>query len=306
MKNYRPTYVELVETCELCKRAEKLKERLKSCVVCPHHCKVDRLNNERGFCRAGADMVIDSYGPHYGEEDVLVGTGGSGTIFFSYCTLQCVFCQNCEISQQGEGYEVTPAELAGIMLSLQKRGCHNINLVSPSHYVPQIVEAVGLAAKEGLVLPLVYNTGGYDEVDTLKLLDGIIDIYMPDIKFGSDLKAKKYTKSAKYFEMVKAAVKEMYRQVGTLKTDQRGIAYRGLLIRHLVMPENVSDTDIVLEFVAKELPADTVVNLMSQYYPAHKSYTFPELTRRINRKEYGEAVEYAEKLGLTNIIESGF
>jgi putative pyruvate formate lyase activating enzyme len=294
--------INLYESGELGNRIQTLNKRLKCCVVCPHHCKVDRFINERGFCRAGADMVIDGYGPHYGEEEVLVGTGGSGTIFFSYCTLQCVFCQNCEISHHGEGYEVSPSELSGIMLSLQKKGCHNINLVSPSHYVPQIVEAISIALKNGLILPIVYNTGGYDEIDTLKLLEGIIDIYMPDIKFGDNIKAKKYTNSAKYFDIVKDAVKEMHRQVGNLAVDERGIAYKGLLIRHLVMPENLSDTDKVLEFVAEEISKDSVVNIMSQYYPAHKSYTFPELSRRISRNEYNEAVKSAEKLGLTNII----
>lgn len=247
-------------------------------------------------------MVIDSYGPHYGEESVLVGSGGSGTIFFSYCTLQCVFCQNCEISHYGEGYEITPLELAQIMLSLQKKGCHNINFVSPSHFVPQIAEAVSLAAKDGLTLPLVYNTGGYDETDTLKLLEGIIDIYMPDIKFGDNTKAKKYTHSARYFDIVKSSIKEMHRQVGNLKMNEKGIAYKGLLVRHLVMPKNIADTDKVLEFIANEVSIDTFINIMSQYYPAHKSYTFPELSRRISRNEFYEAAKYAKQLGMTNFI----
>ena len=190
------------------------------------------------------------------------------------------------------------------MLSLQKKGCHNINFVSPSHYVPQIVEAVGLAVKDGLSLPLVYNTGGYDEVDTLKLLKGIMDIYMPDIKFGDNIKAKKYTKSANYFDVARESVKEMYRQVGNLKIDDRHIAYKGLIIRHLVMPDNLSDTDKVLDFIAEEISKDTFVNIMSQYYPAHKAFTFPELSRRISRKEFNEAVKYAEKLGLVNLITS--
>jgi len=304
MTNCIPGYIKLTETGELEKRVIALKERLKSCVVCPHHCKVDRPNNERGFCRAGADMVIDGYGPHYGEEEVLVGTGGSGTIFFSYCTLQCVFCQNCEISQYGEGFEVTPSELSNIMLSLQKKGCHNINLVSPSHFVPQIVESISLAAKEGLILPVVYNTGGYDELDTLRLLEGIIDIYMPDIKFGDNVKAKKYTRSAEYFDVARNAIREMHRQVGNLVTDDKGVACKGLIIRHLVMPENLSDTDNVLEFIAKEVSNKSFVNIMAQYYPAHKSYSFPELTRRITRREYNEAVKHAENLGLENIITS--
>jgi len=302
MRDYTPEYIKLYKIGELDKRIEILKERLKSCVICPHHCRVDRPNNERGFCRAGADMVIDGYGSHFGEENVLVGRNGSGTIFFSYCTLQCVFCQNCEISQHGEGYEVTPSKLAQIMMSLQSKGCHNINFVSPTHYIPQIVEAVSIAAKDGLILPLVYNTGGYEEIDTLKLLEGIIDIYMPDIKFGDNIKAKKYTKSDKYFDIVKTAIKEMHRQVGNLVTDDRSIAFRGLLVRHLVMPENIADTDKILEYIAEEISKDTFINIMSQYYPAHKSYTFPELSRRINRNEYNEAVKYAERLGLTNII----
>lgn len=304
MRDYTPGYIKLSQTGELDERVKTLKEMLESCIVCPHHCKVDRPNNERGFCKAGANMVIDGYGPHFEEEDVLVGTGGSGTIFFSYCTLKCVFCQNCEISHYGEGYEVSPSELAAIMLSLQKKGCHNINLVSPSHYVPQIVASISIAAREGLALPIVYNTGGYDEIDTLKLLEGIIDIYMPDIKFGDNEKAKKYTKSAKYFDIVKVAVKEMHIQVGNLKLDERKIAYKGLLIRHLVMPENLSDTGRVLKFISEDLSKDCVVNIMSQYYPAHKSYAFPELSRRISKKEYIEAVRYAEKLQLTNIIAS--
>lgn len=302
MENYIPGYVKLSETGELDNRIRILKERLTSCIVCPHHCKVDRPNNERGFCRAGADMVIDGYGPHYGEESVLVGAGGSGTIFFSYCTLQCVFCQNCEISHYGEGYEITPSELAQIMLSLQKKGCHNINFVSPSHFVPQIVEAISLAVKDGLTLPLLYNTGGYDEIDTLKLLEGVIDIYMPDIKFGDNIKAKKYTKSAKYFDIVKSAVKEMHTQVGNLKMNEKGIAYKGLLVRHLVMPENITDTDKVLEFISNEVSTDTFINIMSQYYPAHKSYSFPELSRRISKNEYNEAVKYAKQLGMTNFM----
>lgn len=306
MQSYTPGYIKLSQTGELDKRAGMLKERLKCCVVCPHHCYVDRPNNERGFCRAGADIVIDSFGPHFGEEDILVGTRGSGTIFFSYCTLQCVFCQNCEISHYGEGHEIAPSELSRIMLSLQKKGCHNINLVSPSHFVPQIVESISIAAREGLRLPIVYNTGGYDEIDTLKMLEGVIDIYMPDIKFGDNVKAKKYTRSAKYFDIVKNAVKEMYRQVGDLKPDARGIACKGLLIRHLVMPENLSDTDKILEFVANELSVDTFINIMSQYYPAYKAYSFEELSRRITRKEYHEALGYAKSLGLSNIISSGF
>lgn len=304
MNEHLPAYIRLYKEGELKKRVESLWERLRSCVVCPHHCKVNRLEDERGFCRAGKDMVIDGYGPHFGEEEVLVGTRGSGTIFFSYCTLKCVFCQNCEISHYGEGYEVSPSELAHIMLSLQRKGCHNVNLVSPSHYVPQIAEAISIAAGYGLKIPIVYNTGGYDEVDTLKLLDGVIDIYMPDIKFGDNERAKKYTKSARYFDRVKAAIKEMHRQVGDLKTDSRGIAYRGLLVRHLIMPNNLADTDKVMEFIATDISKDTLVNIMAQYYPAHKSYAFSELARRITEDEYARAVNDAKAKGLNRLITS--
>lgn len=305
MDTHIPEYIQLYKSGELNKRVQLLKKRLQKCIICPHHCKVNRLQGEKGFCRAGTNMVIASYSPHYGEEDVLVGTGGSGTIFFSYCTMQCVFCQNCEISTHGEGYEVSPAKLADIMLSLQDRGCHNINLVSPTHYVPQIVEAIYYAAEKGLMLPIVYNTSSYEEEDTLKLLNGIMDIYMPDIKFGDNAKAKKYTKSAQYFNIAKAAIQQMYQQVGDLKTNNRGIAYKGLLIRHLVMPDNLASTEKVIDFIAENISRDTVVNIMAQYYPAHQSYTFPELARRITRKEYAEAVQHAEKKGLRRLITSG-
>ncbi len=302
MAERQPGYLRLAGSGELEQRAALLREKLKSCAICPHHCRVNRLANERGFCRAGARAVISSYGPHFGEEAPLVGQGGSGTIFFSYCTLQCVFCQNCEISHYGMGDEASPAEIARIMLSLQKRGCHNINLVSPTHYIPQIVHGLCLAVKEGLVVPLVYNTGGYDDLDTLKLLEGIVDIYMPDLKFGDNEKARKYTKAVNYFDLAAAAVKEMQRQVGTLKLDERPIAYRGLLIRHLVLPHNLADTDRVLEFIAAELPRETAVNIMAQYYPAHRAHEYPELAARISGKEYADAIRCAKKLGLRNLL----
>ncbi|MCX7710697.1 MAG: radical SAM protein [Clostridia bacterium] len=301
---HQPSYKKLHETGELKNRARALKERLECCVVCPHHCKVNRLKNERGFCRAGGAMVIDSYGAHFGEEETLVGLGGSGTIFFSYCTLQCVFCQNCEISHLGEGYEVSPEKLAAIMLSLQKLGCHNINLVSPTHYAPQIVEAIDHASESGLEIPIVYNTGGYEELDTLRLLEGVVDIYMPDIKFGDNDRAKKYTKSARYFDVVKEAVREMYRQVGDLKTGDNNIAYRGLLVRHLVMPNNLANTERIMEFIASEISKNTTVNIMAQYFPAHKALSFEEMSRRITSQEYRNAVKSAKTMGLERLITS--
>ncbi len=302
MAGRQPGYLRLADSGELERRAALLQERLQSCVICPHHCRVNRLANERGFCRAGARAVISSYGPHYGEEAPLVGQGGSGTIFFCYCTLRCIFCQNYEISHYGLGEEASPSEIARMMLSLQKKGCHNINLVSPTHYIPQIVLGLSLAVQEGLTLPLVYNTGGYDDLDTLKLLEGIVDIYMPDLKFGDNDKARKYTKAANYFDLAAAAVKEMQRQVGTLKLDERQIAYRGLLIRHLVLPHNLAATDRVLEFIAAELPGETAVNIMAQYHPAHQADQFPELAARITGQEYAGAVRYARELGLSNLL----
>jgi putative pyruvate formate lyase activating enzyme len=303
VNKYIPGYVKLHNSGELKRRVGMLGEMLKDCIVCPHQCHVNRTDNKRGFCRAGSSIQINSYGAHYGEEDILVGTGGSGTIFFSCCTLKCVFCQNCEISQNGEGYEISPEELSNIMLSLQKKGCHNINLVSPTHFVPQIIEAISIAAQKGLILPIVYNTGGYDDLNTLKLLDCIIDIYMPDIKFGDNYKAKKYTGSEGYYDIVRIAVKEMHRQVGDLVTDESGgLAVKGLLVRHLVMPNNIADTHAVLKFIADEISLDTVVNMMAQYYPAHKANTFPELARRITGEEFAKAVQIAQDLGLRRII----
>lgn len=302
MGEYLPGYVKLYHSGELERRAGMMGEMLKDCTVCPHRCHVNRIEHKRGFCRAGSTLKIHSYGPHFGEEDMLVGTGGSGTIFFSCCTLKCVFCQNYEISHYGEGYEISPAGLSDIMLSLQKKGCHNINLVSPTHFVPRIVEALSFAAQEGLTLPVVYNTGGYDDLNTLKLLDGIMDIYMPDIKFGDNFRAGKYTGSAGYFDIVKLAVKEMHRQVGDLALDERGIAVRGLLVRHLVMPDNIAGTQAVLKFIADEISLDTAVNIMAQYYPAHKAHAFRELARRITGEEYIRAVQIALDLGLKRII----
>ncbi|HZK18888.1 MAG TPA: radical SAM protein [Clostridia bacterium] len=302
LDNYLPNYINLHKTGELQKRVSPLKEKLKSCTVCPHHCKVDRLKNERGICGAGKDMAIASYGPHFGEENVLVGNGGSGTVFFSHCALQCVFCQNYDISCHGGGSRISATGLADIMLTLQARGCHNINFVTPSHFVPQIVESLPFAVEGGLELPLVYNSGGYDDIDTLKLLDGIIDIYMPDLKFSDNKIAKKYTKAPNYFDTARLALIEMRRQVGDLKTDSAGRAYKGLLVRHLVMPENLAGTEKIMEFISREISEDTMVNVMGQYFPAHRAHTFPELSRRVNGSEYNKAVQCARKSGLKRAI----
>ncbi|NLA59106.1 MAG: radical SAM protein [Firmicutes bacterium] len=298
-----PGYLELHQQGELRKRAEEAVRRLADCAICAQICKVNRLEGELGVCRTGRLAVVASYGPHYGEEDVLVGTGGSGTVFFSNCNLACVFCQNYDISAYGSGYEVTSQELADMMLQLQAKGCHNINLVSPSHVVPQILEALVIAADQGLRLPLVYNTGGYDALPTLKLLDGIVDIYMPDLKFGSDETGQRFSNAPGYSTAAQAAIKEMHRQVGNLVTDQRGIAQRGLILRHLVMPGRLADTRGIMEFISREISPDTYVNVMGQYRPAYLAHQFPELSRPLRLSEYLEAVNIARDAGLHRLAD---
>jgi len=283
---------------ELRDRASRAWEMQKDCNVCAQDCHVKRLEGELGFCRAPGKAVISNYGSHPGEEDVLSGTKGSGTIFFAHCNLACIFCQNCEISQHDEGREVSTRELGDIMLELQCMGCHNINLVSSSHFMPAILRALVPARQEGLSIPVVYNTGGYDALHTLKLLDGVIDIYMPDIKFGSNEMGEKYSRAPHYFDTVKKAVREMYRQVGDLKTDNRGLATQGLLVRHLVLPGDISRTRAVMEFLAQEISPATYVNVMEQYYPAHKASKYPEINRRITAGEFDRALEIAREEGL--------
>lgn len=265
----------------------------------------DRTERRRrvGVCRTGRRAVVSSYGPHFGEEPPITGRRGSGTIFFSYCNLKCIFCQNYEIAHLGEGREVRDEELAAIMLELQEMGCHNINLVSPTHVVPQILSALVIAVGQGLRIPLVYNTGGYDTVEALKLLDGIVDIYMPDMKYGTRQAAEKYSLAPNYPEVNFAAVKEMHRQVGDLVTDELGIAVRGLLVRHLVLPGNLAGTEIVMKFIAEEISKDTYVNIMDQYRPYYKAVGDPVLGRRITREEYREALRIAREAGLTRVMQ---
>ncbi|MCL6560767.1 MAG: radical SAM protein [Firmicutes bacterium] len=286
---------------ELEKRAGRAVAMLADCTVCAQECHVNRLEGELGVCRGGRQAAVSSYGPHFGEEAPLVGTRGSGTIFFTYCNLSCQFCQNCDISQEGEGDEVSPEEMAEMMLDLQRRGCHNVNLVSPSHFVPQFLESLVVAAAKGLKIPIVYNTGGYDSLNTLDLLDGVVDVYMPDIKFGDDDAGRKYAGAAGYFSVAKQAVKEMHEQVGDLVLDDRGIAVRGLLVRHLVLPGDLARTEKVVEFLAKEISVNTFVNIMAQYYPAYKAFDHPVLSRRITREEFREAIKLAERAGLKRI-----
>ena len=274
---------------------------LKECRLCPRQCKVDRLNNEKGFCKTGRRAKVASYNAHFGEEAPLVGRFGSGTIFFAFCNLRCSFCQNYEISHLGEGAELEAKDLAAIMLELQGRGCHNINLVTPTHIVSQILNALLLAVENGLTVPIVYNCGGYERVETLKLLKGIIDIYMPDFKFWDQKWADRYSNAPDYREMAVKAFKEMHSQVGDLKIDKNGIAERGLLVRHLVMPNGIAGTKEVMEFLSKEISANTYVNVMDQYRPCGTAYQDEYINQRISSKEYSAALQWAKSAGIIRL-----
>ena len=298
----RPAYLKLAESGELAARVSRAWQRLGDCDLCARYCRVDRLKTIEGaVCRTGERAVVHSHGPHHGEEDPLRGWRGSGTIFFSWCNLRCVYCQNWDTSQKGLGREVRADELAGMMLDLQARGCHNINFVSPSHVVAQIIAAVEIAANDGLSLPLVYNTGGYDSLEALELLDGIIDIYMPDMKYGDADMAHRYSHVRNYVEVNRAAVLEMHRQVGDLVLDARGVAVRGLLVRHLVLPQNLGGTDTMLEFLAEEVSAHTYLNIMDQYRPCYRANDYEPLERPITGREYAQALAWAEAMGLKRL-----
>lgn len=279
-------------------RVEAAYSLLEECRVCPRGCGVNRLNNEKGHCGVGLRAMVSSFGPHFGEEPPLVGRFGSGTIFLTSCNLNCVFCQNYDISQCRYGEEVTEEEIAGMMLGLQNMGCHNINFVTPTHVGPQLMKAIMIAREKGLEIPIVYNCGGYESVEMLKLFEGIIDIYMPDFKYGDNEVAKELSNAPGYVEIAKAAIKEMHRQVGDLVVDVRGIAKRGLIIRHLVLPNNLAGTEKVMEFIANEISKHTYVNIMDQYRPLHRAAQFPKITRRITFSEYMEAIKIAEGFGL--------
>lgn len=299
---FEPSYLKLHKTGELKKRAKELWEVMKSCDLCPRGCKIDRLTGHKGFCHASSQLVIASYNPHFGEERPLVGRRGSGTIFFSNCALRCVFCINWEISHKGEGRPMTIRQLADMMLKLQEMGCHNINVVTPDHYLPHILLALDIAASKGLRLPLVYNTCGWVTYNILEKLDGIVDIYLPDFKYWDGKMAAKHLAGAEtYPEVTKAALLEMHRQVGVAKPARDGLVYRGLMIRHLVMPNRVSGSKEIIQWIAENLPKDTYVNIMSQYRPMHKAFDYPEISRQITREEYNEVVSLAKKLGLTNL-----
>ncbi|WP_084191027.1 radical SAM protein [Methylomarinum vadi] len=301
---FRAGYRSLLANGELARRADLAKRHLQCCDLCARYCRVDRIKGINGaVCRIGENAIVYSYGAHYGEENVLRGKRGSGTIFFSGCNLRCEFCQNWEISQKRTGREVSADGLAKIMLQLQSQGCHNINFVSPSHVVAQILEALLLAADQGLALPLVYNTGGYDSPEALALLDGVIDIYMPDMKYGDSAIARRYSHARDYWRVNRAAVREMHRQVGDLRLNGNGIAYRGLLVRHLVLPNQLAGTERVLKFIANEISSDTYLNLMDQYYPCYRAKEFPELSRLITAAEYHKALAIARRFGLNRLAE---
>lgn len=304
MNPFTPSYINLLHSGELKKRVFLALDMLQTCRLCAKYCLVDRRGQNKSgrkpFCRTWKNAVVDSYGPHFGEERPISGYNGSGTIFFSWCNMKCVYCQNWSISQHGEGVETTPETLAEIMLYLQNQGCHNINLVSPSHVIYPIISAIHTAAHKGLRLPIVYNSGGYDSPEGLSLMEGIVDIYMPDMKYGNEKSGREYSHVSNYPKVNRAAVKEMHRQVGDLELDEDGIALRGLLIRHLVLPNSIAGTKNVLKFISEEISKDTWINVMDQYRPYFNAERYPDLNRCITSEEFLEALKNIDKLGLKN------
>jgi putative pyruvate formate lyase activating enzyme len=303
---FEPPYHKLHESGELRRRGEELWARMAACDLCPRECGAARLDGEEGFCQASSDLEIAAHHPHLGEEQPLVGQGGSGTVFFANCGLRCVFCINWEISQGGEGQGRSIEVLADMMLELQAIGCHNINIVTPTHYSPHILLGLDVAAGKGLRLPLVYNTCGWERLDVLKRLESVVDVYLPDYKYSDGRMADKYSSGAEtYPEVTQAALLEMHRQVGVARPAPDGLMYRGLMIRHLVMPNDVSGTKKVIEWIAANLPKDTYLNIMSQYRPMHEAFDYPEISRRLTREEYSNAVRWAREAGLTTLDIQG-
>ena len=305
---FEPAYLKLFNSGELHKRAVATLDVLKECNICPRSCNINRLENETRICKTGRYARVSSYFPHFGEEDCLRGWGGSGAIFFSMCSLRCVFCQNYDISHYQEGKETDAEQLASMMIKLQQLGCHNINFVTPEHVVPQIVEALPIAVEMGLRIPLVYNTSGYDSLESLRLIDGIVDIYMPDFKFWNEDSSKKYLKAKEYPDVAREAIKEMYRQVGNLKFDEHGVALRGLLIRHLVMPDCLDQSEHIFRFIADEISPHTFINIMDQYHSSgqvnEKKYS--EINRRTSVREYEQAVQLAKMAGINRFNQRRF
>lgn len=299
MERKYPSYLNLTEE-DWQERINKALKMLESCEVCPHRCGVNRLDNETGYCKTGRYAIVSDYFPHRGEEKPIRGRRGSGTVFFSYCNMRCVYCQNYTISHLGEGEELKPEELAEVFLTLQRLGCHNINLVSPSHVVPQILEALYIAVKSGLRIPIVYNTSSYDSLESLRLLEGIVDIYLADFKYANDEAGRKYSKVKDYHKIALSAIREMHRQVGDLELNEEGIAIKGVLIRHLVLPNGIAGTHKIVKDL-REISPKMAVNVMDQYMPYYQAYKYPELSRRIYEREFKEALEYAK--GLTLLMD---
>ncbi|OGP73023.1 MAG: radical SAM protein [Deltaproteobacteria bacterium RBG_16_49_23] len=293
-----PSYMSLFEKGELEKRVRFLTDILKECRLCPRECRINRLSGEVGYCKAPPELMISSAFPHFGEEPPLVGYDGSGTIFLTHCSLRCLFCQNYDISHEGRGEPVTPSDMARTMKRLQELGCHNINFVTPTHYTPQIIASLPEAIEMGLHLPIVYNCSGYESLEVIQLLDGIVDIYMPDAKYMDEKCARRYSNAPDYPEALKKILKEMHRQVGDLKMNSAGIAERGLLIRHLVMPGEAASSEAVLKFIAEEISVHSYVNIMDQYRPEYRAFDHPEISRRITHQEYLEAVQLAKRYRL--------
>jgi len=299
--DYTPRYIGLYQSGRLKEIANLLEDKLSSCRLCPHKCDTNRHKGEKGICRSGILPVVSSYGPHFGEEPPLVGYGGSGTIFFTNCNMACIFCQNYDISHLGYGKEVTFEELADMMIYLQRRGCHNINFVTPTHMIYPIVKSLEIAITRGLNIPLVYNSGGYDSRETLRLLEGVFDIYMPDFKYADGDVAMRLSGVKNYPEVAKEAVSEMYAQVGDLFIDRRGIAKYGLMVRPLVLPENMAGSFEVVEFLSG-ISKNLYLNIMDQYRPVYEAYREPAIARRTRLEEVMEVVNYAKKLGMKRVI----
>jgi len=294
------SYIKLYKSGELERRAAQAWEMLAACSLCPRNCGVNRLEGGIGVCGAGAELRVSSHNAHNGEEPPISGNKGSGTIFLTHCNLKCIFCQNYPISHLGNGITVTPEEMAKMMLSLQQRGCHNINFVTPTHFMPQILESLDIAAGGGLRIPIVYNCGGYESLEAIHLLKDVVDIYMPDIKYSEEGPAIRLSKAPDYFAHACAAIKEMRLQVGDLEIGEDGIALRGLLIRHLVLPGGMAGSRKSLEFIAREISPDTFISVMEQYFPAHNALQDPVMSRKITRDEYQEVVDIVDELGLAN------
>jgi len=300
--SFEPAYVKLHRSGELKKKGEGLWEMLQDCRLCPRECKVNRLEGEAGFCNATSQLRVASFSPHFGEERPLVGEGGSGTIFFSHCNLGCVFCQNWDISHQGSGDEVEISDLAGMMLDLQEQGCHNINVVTPTHFSPHIILALDMATRKGLRLPMVYNSCGWERLEILAFLDGVVDIYLADFKYMDSDKARLYSNRAdSYPQLTRSALVEMNRQVGLAIPGRNGMVYRGLMIRHLVLPGNAGGSEKALQWIAENLPRDTYVNLMIQYRPVYLAHLYHEINHYVSWEKYRALVEEAQRFGLTNL-----